>query len=401
MLKVACALLALVLLASGEVFFRDNLNDGEAWEQRWIYSKAKESEGTAGKFVRSTGKYFDSSEKDESYGLQTSEDYRFYQISSSFKEFSNKDRTLVIQYSVKHEQNIDCGGGYLKLMPAGLDQEAFDGESAYNIMFGPDICGSANKKVHVIFNYKGENYLINKVIPCETDELTHVYTLIVEPDQTYKVLIDNEEKLSGSLTEDWSFLPPKEINDPEASKPADWVDDPKMDDPEDSKPSDWDDAPEFIADPDAEKPDDWDDEFDGEWEAPQIPNPDYKGEWKANRIDNPDYKGPWVHPKVPNPDYYTDDEIYAYDSFGVVGIEIWQVKAGSIFSDFLITDDADLAHHEADKVIKRVEKESELLEEAKEEERKLAEEAAAAAAAEAEDEEDDEDFEDDEDKDEL
>jgi len=25
-------------------------------------------------------------------------------------------------------------------------------------------------------------------------------------------------------------------------------------------------------------PEDWDEDFDGEWEAPTIPNPDYKGE---------------------------------------------------------------------------------------------------------------------------
>ncbi len=27
---------------------------------------------------------------------------------------------------------------------------------------GPDICGPGTKKVHVIFNYKGKNHLINK-----------------------------------------------------------------------------------------------------------------------------------------------------------------------------------------------------------------------------------------------
>lgn len=61
------------------------------------------------------------------------------------------------------------------------------GDSAYNLMFGPDICGYSTKKVHVIFRYKGENHLIKKDIKCKDDELAHIYTLIVSPDNTYKV----------------------------------------------------------------------------------------------------------------------------------------------------------------------------------------------------------------------
>lgn len=85
-------------------------------------------------------------------------------------------------------------------------------------MFGPDICGYSTKKVHVIFTRNGKNHLIKKDIPCETDQLTHVYTLIVNSDATYSVLIDNNEKQSGSLYADWDILPPKKIKDPEAKK---------------------------------------------------------------------------------------------------------------------------------------------------------------------------------------
>lgn len=69
-------------------------------------------------------------------GLQTSQDARFYAISSRFEPFSNRDKTLVVQFTVKHEQNIDCGGGYVKLFPAGLAQDDMHGDSEYNIMFG-------------------------------------------------------------------------------------------------------------------------------------------------------------------------------------------------------------------------------------------------------------------------
>lgn len=42
----------------------------------------------------------------------------------------------MVQFSVKHEQGIDCGGGYVKLFPATLNQEDMHSESQYYIMFG-------------------------------------------------------------------------------------------------------------------------------------------------------------------------------------------------------------------------------------------------------------------------
>lgn len=69
-------------------------------------------------------------------GLQTSQDARFYAVSSRFDSFSNEGKTLVIQFTVKHEQKIDCGGGYVKIFPADLDQTDMHGDSQYYIMFG-------------------------------------------------------------------------------------------------------------------------------------------------------------------------------------------------------------------------------------------------------------------------
>jgi calreticulin len=114
--------------------------------------------------------------------------------------------------------------------------------------------------------------------------------------------------------------------------------------------------------------------MDGSWEPPQIPNPAYKGEWKPRQIPNPAYKGEWVHPQIDNPEYFHDDSVYKYDvstphrdapflfarfcmcatkpqltslthtaltstqDFGVIGFDLWQVKAGTIFDNVLITD---------------------------------------------------------------
>jgi calreticulin len=362
LLGYLAVLLFAFTICTAEVFFSEEFNDG--WEQRWVNSKSKGE--SAGQFVVSAGKYFtdEASEK----GLQTSQDARFYQTSAEFKEFSNKGKTLVLQYSVKHEQNIDCGGGYVKILPAGIDQENFNGDSPYNVMFGPDICG-ATKKVHFIIGYKGKNHLIKSDVRAESDELTHLYTLILNPDQSFQILIDNKEVKKGTLLDSFDILPPKEINDPSVSKPLDWVDNKEIVDPEAKKPEDWDTIEATIKDPEAQQPEDWDAELDGEWEAPTIPNPEYKGEWKAPKIPNPEYKGEWVHPKIPNPEYYEDNEIYAFESNKFIGIEIWQVKSGTIFDNFLITDDVEVAKEWAEKSLKRVAGEKELKEKADEERR--------------------------------
>jgi len=205
-----------------------------------------------------------------------------------------------------------------------------------------------------------------------------LYTLVLNVDGSYEVLIDNEKAESGTLTDDWDFLPPKKIKDPEAKKPADWVDNAKMDDPEDSKPEDWD-KPEHIADPDATKPEDWDDEMDGEWEPPMIDNPEYKGEWKPRQIDNPDYKGAWVHPEIDNPEYNPADAegIAKYEENCKIGFDLWQVKSGTIFDNLMITDDpaaAKKAGEELWAVTKEAEKK--MKDEQDEEERKKADEEA-------------------------
>jgi len=385
-------LLTLALFATictAEIFFSEEFGDG--WEKRWVLSTHKKDD--AGNFVISAGKFHGDDEADK--GLKTGKDARFYQISAEIKDFNNKDRDLVLQYSVKHEQHIDCGGAYVKILPKGLDQSDFNGDSPYNIMFGPDICGNT-KRVHAILNYKEKNHLIKTPdIKAEHDEWTHLYTFILHPDHTFKVLVDNKEVRTGTLEENWDFLPPKEILDPSVSKPEDWVDEKQFPDPAAAKPEGWDDIPKQIADKDATRPVDWDADLDGEWEAPLIDNPEYKGEWKSPTIDNPAYKGEWVHPKIANPDYAADDSIGKFESNKYVGIEIWQVKAGSIFDNFLVTDSIATAEEWAKKTEKTKEGEKAAYEKDKEERAKEAEEAAKVSAEVGGDDEDGEDDEDD------
>jgi len=388
----AFVILSLFAIASADVYFKDEFKNLD----KWVPSTFKGSE--AGKVELSHGKYYGDASEDK--GMKTTEDARFYQLSAAFPEFSNEGKDLILQYSVKHEQNIDCGGGYLKILPKGFEAASFNGDTPYNIMFGPDICGHT-KKTHVIFTYKGKNYLVKREIKCESDDKTHLYTLIVKPDNTYEVLIDQASVAKGSLAEDFDILPPKEIKDPKASKPADWVDAKTIPDPTDKKPAGWDDIPAQIADPDAKKPDDWDDELDGEWEAPMIDNPEYKGEWKAKQIPNPAYKGEWVHPMIPNPDYFEDDKLYAYKSNAGVGLEIWQVKSGTIFDNIIVTNDIAEANKLAEKTKKLQTAEKEAVAKEAEERRQKEEEEKAKAAQEEDEEEDEHDHSKDAAKDEL
>jgi calreticulin len=405
-MRTVAIIAALAAVCAAEVFFKEEFSD-DGWKSRWVQSKHKSD---FGEFKVTAGKFYGDAEKDK--GLQTSQDARFYSMAAKFpKSFSNDGKTLVVQFSVKHEQNIDCGGGYVKLMPAASDIENFNGDTQYNIMFGPDICGPGTKKVHVIFNYKGKNLLTKKDIRCKDDEYTHVYTLIVTPDNKYEVKIDNEKVESGELEADWDFLAPKMIKDPDAKKPSDWDDKEYIDDPEDTKPADWD-KPEHITDPEAKKPEDWDDEMDGEWEPPMIDNPEYKGEWKPKQIKNPAYKGVWVHPEIDNPEYAPDDKLYRYKDIGAIGFDLWQVKSGTIFDNVLVTDDVETAKafaeetwgatKDAEKKMKEKQEEEERKKNEEEDKKRKAEEdAKKAEGGKDEDGDDEDDKKDKEDHDEL
>ena len=328
---------ALVAAASAKTLYKETFDDG--WDKRWVTGAAGDK--SLGEWKHTAGEYYGGDEA-AAKGIETQDDMRHYFLATKMDEFSNKGSDLVIQYSLKYTKTPECGGSYIKLLGAGSDPAAFDNDTPYNIMFGPDQCGGT-KRVHAIITYKDENVLKTSDVTLSIyDELTHLYSFVIKSDQTYEVFVDLESKASGSITDDWKVLAPKKIEDPDVSKPSDWVEEAMIDDPEDKKPEGWDDIPENIVDPEAEKPEDWDDEDDGEWEAPTISNPEYKGEWSAKRIDNPEYKGVWVHPEIDNPEFKEDPTLHEF-TFGGLGFELWQTKAGSLFDNIIITDSWDEA----------------------------------------------------------
>ncbi|BAF17905.1 Os05g0507300, partial [Oryza sativa Japonica Group] len=283
-------------------------------------------------------------------GIQTTSDAKHFAISAKFPEFSNKNRTLVVQYSIKIEQDIECGGAYIKLMSGYVNQKKFGGDTPYSFMFGPDICGDQTKKLHLILSYQGQNYPIKKDLKCETDKLTHFYTFILRPDASYSLLVDNREREFGSMYTDWDILPPRKIKESNAKKPKDWDDREYIEDPDEVKPEGYDSIPKEIPDPKDKKPESWDDDDDGVWKPRMIPNPEYKGRWKRKKIKNPNYKGKWKIPWIDNPEFEDDPDLYVLKPLQYVGIEVWQVKAGSVFDNILICDDPEYARSVVDEV---------------------------------------------------
>ncbi|KAJ2836203.1 hypothetical protein J3B01_002996 [Coemansia erecta] len=395
-MRCSFGLAALAALASstyGRVYYEETFSDPASLDT-FI---ATEARSDLGAIKLSKGKWF--SDDENSIGLQVSEDARFYAYSAKLnRPFNTKGKDFIVQFTVKYEQDIDCGGAYLKLLPPTLDPAKFDGESEYEVMFGPDICGSTNRRVHAIINYNGTNNQIDKVVQPRGDQLTHQYTFWVKPDKTFEIRIDNKVQEEGKIEEFWKVLPEKQVADPDAKKPEEWVDGPAMiEDPEDEKPEDWVDGPETVPDTEAQKPEDWDDDMDGDWEAPVVANPEYKGEWKPRMIKNPEYQGEWSAPLIDNPNY-EDDEDLAVFNIGYIGLDVWTVKSGTIFDNILITDDIDYASQFgnstwADYVEKEIEvkkaideEEAEKLEaerKVKEEERKAKEEAEKEKAEDA------------------
>ncbi|KAJ1937899.1 hypothetical protein FBU59_004615, partial [Linderina macrospora] len=389
-MRCSFALTALAALASsamGRVYFEETFSSPDSIDQ----FKASEVREDLGSIKLSPGKWY--SDKENSVGLQVADDARFYAYSAKLKRpFNTKGKDFVVQFTVKYEQDIDCGGAYLKLMPPTFDPAKFEGESPYEVMFGPDICGSTNRRVHAIINYNSTNNQIDKVVQPRGDQLSHQYTFWVKSDKTFEIRIDNKVQEEGKVEDFWKVLPERQIPDPDAKKPEDWVDGPAMiDDPEDEKPEDWVDGPATIPDAEAKKPEDWDDDMDGDWEPPMVANPEFKGEWKPRKIKNPDYKGEWEAPLIDNPDFEEDEDLAVFN-IGYVGLDIWTVKSGTIFDNILITDDIEYAgefgnstwanYVEAEVEAKKVVDE----EEAKkaEEERKAREEKEAAEKAEKE-----------------
>ena len=226
--------------------------------------------------------------------LLLTQEMKHYGFGSKFPEpFDPTHRDIVLQYEVKLEEGLTCGGAYLKMLRAGPDftgLENLNNDSPYSIMFGPDKCGG-NNKVHFIMQHQSpitkewEEKHFNETQPIRSDRKTHLYTLhIGNQNNSFEMYIDMSSVRKGSLFThmDPPINPPEEIDDPSDKKPSDWVDEPEMPDPSAFKPVDWDEsAPRKIPDPDATKPANW---LDNEPELIPDPEAHKPGDWDDEEV---------------------------------------------------------------------------------------------------------------------
>jgi len=357
-------LLATSCAAASKDYFSDDFTNTKGFAEKWISSELHTAD--QGKMTIAKGKY--SADPKFDLSLKTTQDSRHYGYSTKITPFDSTGKPLVIQFSVRHEQLIDCGGGYIKLFAEDLDQKKLGPDTPFSIMFGPDICGAPTRQTRIVLGHKGKHAHVKKLIRCETDEISHLYTLVIKPDRTYDVLIDNKKIDGGNLIDDFDLLEPKKVAEPGSTKPADWDDRPRIADPEHKKPAGWDDIPTHIPNPKATKPEIWDDEMDGEWVAPKIINPEFVGEWKQRTIPNPAYVGNWSAPLVDNPAYVDDASAFSY-KVGHVGFELWQVKSGTYFDNILITSDIQGSRSVAEDILGNFFQEKDIKAKADEEER--------------------------------
>uniref|UniRef100_A0A8C6T3W0 Calmegin n=1 Tax=Neogobius melanostomus TaxID=47308 RepID=A0A8C6T3W0_9GOBI len=379
---------------TGEVYFAETFDDGSL--ERWQQSKTVKGDADD-EIAKYDGKWSVEALKENTVpgdkGLVLKSRAKHHAISALLHK-PLCFRTIR-WYEVNFQDGIDCGGAYIKLLSHtdDLNLEQFHDRTPYSIMFGPDKCGE-DYKLHFIFRHTNP---LNKDIEEKhakradvdlkkfyTDKKTHLYTLVLNPDNSYEMFIDQSSVSRGNLLFD--VIPPvnpaRDIDDPSDSKPADWDERAKIPDPEAVKPDDWDEEapakiedsnaikPEswlddelaFVPDPSAEKPEDWDEEMDGEWEAPQIPNPvcetalgcgewkrpminnpQYKGKWKAPLVDNPNYQGVWKPRKIQNPEFFEDLHPFRMSPFRAIGLELWSMTSDIYFDNFIVTSHKEVA----------------------------------------------------------
>jgi calnexin len=394
---VACCMMAVTISAAGvrdRLFFVETFDSDPFVSRRWVKStfpKYVDSDANSTEYpaIRVGPSTAAAKGLEHDNALRFTKEKKHYGIAAKFPKpltfgADKGHKELVIQYEVKLEETLNCGGAYIKLLrdTPDLDVANLNGDTPYTIMFGPDKCGTVNK-VHFILQHQNpltgawEEKHSNETAAQKGDKKTHLYTLNIKSDNSYEVYVDKKLSKHGNLLTHMkpSINPPKEIDDPTDAKPADWADEAMMDDPTAVKPDDWDEnapkeiedekakkpegwldeGPEKVPDPKAVKPVDWDDEEDGVWEAPlianpacekigcgewkrpKIKNPNYKGKWKRPKVANPAYKGPWKARQLPNPDYFEDaSPAQNVAPMGALAIEVWTINAGIVFDNFAI-----------------------------------------------------------------
>ncbi|EAY10552.1 Calreticulin family protein [Trichomonas vaginalis G3] len=283
------------------------------------------------------------------------------------------NETIVIQYEVRAQIIYHIFRTTLRIHTNDFDVYHQTNDTHGTIEFGPV---HNEKKTKALLNFyinsNEDKHKIEKFIDIPVDEIPHLYTLIIRPDNTFEYMIDAMSFLNGTFTDSFKIpiVEPKMIDDPNDKKPSDWVDEEFIVDVNATKPDDWnesepefvpnprykdkpmgwrEDEPEMIPDPKDPKPENWNEAVFGKykrrmiknpkcsigcgkWKQPMMKNKKYKGKWTPPLIKNPKYKGKWVPRKIPNPKFTHE---YNYSLPGITGFSfnVW-----SFYHDILVTN---------------------------------------------------------------
>jgi calreticulin len=75
------------------------------WDKRWKTSSWKESDGSAGKFTWTAGKWYGDEEADK--GIQTGPDSKYFALYSELKKaYTNEGKELIVQVSARGMQQL-------------------------------------------------------------------------------------------------------------------------------------------------------------------------------------------------------------------------------------------------------------------------------------------------------
>lgn len=346
-------------LVNGEIYFSETFDDD--WHERWVQSTEIKASQNPRLFEFDKGTT-NARNNDDDLGLYTPfvdskkspvGSYRdmTYAASAHFEPFSNKGKTLIIQYEVKIEVSDNgCYSPAIRLGPPMKDPEKFDQYTPYHIRFGPDYCSTIESKLKqrlTALEFAVDDRPIEKSVPLKFYQdqynghgnmagVTHLYRLTIKPDNTVRVDVDMKKRYKGPLHVGWDMIEePRLILDPSDSKPDDWVDAEPM--KVGTKPAWWVDE-EMIPVPGAQQPPDWDEDEDGEWGPPLQKNPAYEGEWVAQEVRNPRWKGEWKQKQMINPEWQKDNELYIYEDIGYVAFLFEDRRGGTLIDNIIVTD---------------------------------------------------------------
>jgi calnexin len=277
-----CTLLSSGLEREGLLFY-DTFDEGDAFQSGWVKSAHPKYADQPLK-VKPPTKPIPGYEEDK--GIQLTQEMKHYGFGAKFNQpLTANGSDIVIQYELKMEEALACGGAYVKLLRAddGIRLADLSNDTPYVIMFGPDKCGT-DAKVHFILQYQnpvskewGEHKFTGELKP-KLDRSTHLYTLVIRSNNKFEIHIDTKPVANGDLLHnlDPPINPAEEISDPSDVKPADWEDHEFIPDVTAVKPHDWDETqPKKMPSKPEDKPKDWDESLPATVPDPSVARPEF------------------------------------------------------------------------------------------------------------------------------